>query len=84
MLEIGVCIGSSCHIRGSYNVLQSFQQLIEENKLHDMCELKAKLCMRNCHDGVSVSVGDEVFNVSPETAREFFRNKIITKKGNTT
>jgi len=80
MLEVSVCIGSSCHIRGSYNVMQTFQQLIEENQLHDRCDLKAKFCMKNCHAGVSVSVGDEVFSVSPETARDFFKNIITSPK----
>jgi len=81
MLEVNICIGSACHIKGSYNVLQSFQQLIEENKLHERCTLKAKFCMKNCQNGVSVSIGDEVFSVRPETAREFFKDSVMSKLG---
>ncbi|MEA4847479.1 MAG: (2Fe-2S) ferredoxin domain-containing protein [Clostridiaceae bacterium] len=77
MIELNVCIGSSCHVKGSYNVIQTLQQLIEENGLHDKLEMKAQFCMRNCQHGVSVSIGDEIFSVSPETAEEFFRDVVL-------
>ena len=73
MIELNVCIGSSCHLKGSYNIIQTFQQLIEESALHDRIETKARFCAKQCRQGVSVSIGDDIFSVSPETAREFFR-----------
>ncbi len=79
MLDLNVCIGSSCHLKGSYNVIQAFTQLIEEEQLHDKIEMKAQFCMKQCQNGVSVSMGDEVFSVVPETAREFFREHVITR-----
>lgn len=79
MLDLNVCIGSSCHLKGSYNVIQAFTQLIEEEKLHDKIEMKAQFCMKQCQNGVSVSMGDEVFSVVPETAREFFREHVMTR-----
>lgn len=77
MIEINVCIGSACHLKGSYNVIQTFQQLMEEQKLHDRLEMKAQFCMRQCQNGVSVSVGEKIYSVSPETARDFFKQTII-------
>jgi len=79
MVELNVCIGSSCHLKGSYNVLQAFQQIMEEEKLHDKVDLKAQFCMKQCQNGVSVSIGDEIYSVSPETAREFFRENVMDK-----
>jgi NADH:ubiquinone oxidoreductase subunit E len=35
MVELTVCIGSACYLKGSYNVIQTFQQIIEEKSLHD-------------------------------------------------
>ncbi|MGN0592047.1 MAG: (2Fe-2S) ferredoxin domain-containing protein, partial [Ruminococcus sp.] len=35
MVELNVCIGSSCHLKGSYNIIHTFQHLIEEKGLHD-------------------------------------------------
>lgn len=67
-------------MKGSYNVMQTFQQLIEENQWHDRYDLKAKFCMNNCQAGVTVSIKDEIFSVSPETARDFFNNTITSPK----
>lgn len=77
MLELNVCIGSSCHLKGSYNVIQAFQQSIEEEGLHDKVEMKAQFCMKQCQNGVSVAIGGEVHSVSPETARQFFRETVL-------
>lgn len=77
MLELHVCVGSSCHLKGSYNIIQTFQQLIEEKRLHDQVEMKAQFCMKQCQRGVSVSINGEVYSVSPETARSFFENTVL-------
>ena len=78
MIEVTVCIGSSCHLKGSYNVMQTFQQMIEEYSAHDKVELKAAFCMKTCHNkGVSVSVDGRPYNVPPEQARMFFRTAVL-------
>ena len=41
MTEISVCFGTSCHLKGAYNIIQTFQQLIEEHGLHDRAGVKA-------------------------------------------
>ena len=46
MIELNVCIGSACHIRGSYNVIQTFQQMIEKYKVNDKIDLKSSFCMK--------------------------------------
>ena len=45
MLKITVCIGSSCHIKGSRQVVEQLQYLIAENKLGDKVELGGTFCM---------------------------------------
>lgn len=78
MLEVSVCIGSSCHLRGSYNIVQVLQQEIEENELHEKINLKANFCMKQCRkEGVSVMVNDELYNIPPENARTFFKDVIL-------
>ncbi|MDL2264253.1 (2Fe-2S) ferredoxin domain-containing protein [Synergistaceae bacterium OttesenSCG-928-I11] len=72
MLEIDVCIGSSCHVRGSYNVVQAIQQYIEERSLHNAVDLRTTFCTRECHNaGVSVVVDGTIHRVMPERAGEF-------------
>ena len=78
MLELRVCIGSSCHLKGAYNVIQIFQQLMEEHQLHEKINMKATFCMKQCQKGVSVSLGEDTYSVSPETAREFFKESVLS------
>ena len=77
MIKLNVCIGSSCHLKGSYNVIQAFQQLIEDGSLHDKIEMQAQFCMKQCQRGVSVSIGEDTYSVSSDTVREFFRNTVL-------
>ena len=79
MIKLSVCVGSSCHLKGSYNVIQAFQQMVEEESLHDKLNMEARFCMKECQKGVSVAIDDEVHSVSPETAREFFKSNILPK-----
>ena len=53
-MEIKVCVGSSCHLKGSYDVVQKLKKLIEEKNVGDKVELKASFCLGNCSNGVSM------------------------------
>ncbi|MBP2640339.1 MAG: (2Fe-2S) ferredoxin protein [Firmicutes bacterium] len=82
MMKINVCIGSACHLKGSYNVINSFQQLAEEFGLSNQVEVQAAFCLGHCTQGVSVQIDDgEVQSVSGSTAREFFTNNVLSKAG---
>ena len=78
-MKITVCIGSSCHIKGSRQVVESFQKLIKDNNLADKVELGGTFCLGKCHQGVCVSIDDEIYSVSPETAEEFFKKEVQEK-----
>ena len=79
MLKITVCIGSSCHIKGSRQVVEQLQALIAENNLADKVELGGTFCMGKCQQGVCVSVNDDFHSVTPEGTGEFFANEILAK-----
>ena len=79
MLKITVCIGSSCHIKGSRQVVEQLKQLISENGLADKVELGGTFCMGNCQQGVCVTVNDAFYSVTPETVATFFANEILAK-----
>ena len=44
MVVVSVCVGSSCHMKGSYQVIKTFQELIKKNQLED---LRITIC--TCH-----------------------------------
>lgn len=79
MKKLSVCVGSSCHLKGSFNVIQAFQQIVEEKSLHDKLEMEAQFCMKECQKGVSASIDGEVFSVSPDNAREVFNETVLPK-----
>ncbi|MDY2880341.1 MAG: (2Fe-2S) ferredoxin domain-containing protein [Candidatus Borkfalkiaceae bacterium] len=79
MIKVTVCIGSSCHIKGSRQVVEELQRLVGENGLKDKVELGGTFCMGRCKDGVCVTVDDEFFSVSPETTEEFFRSEVLAR-----
>lgn len=78
-MKVTVCIGSSCHLRGSHRVVEGLKRLIAENGLEDKVELRGTFCMGKCQPGVSVGVDDEVFSVLPETLDDFFASQIKAK-----
>ena len=77
MTEVKVCIGTCCHLKGSYNVICCFQKMIEQYNLHDKVNLSAVLCTNNCRDDVCVIIDDTVYNVTVDEARAFFKSKIM-------
>ena len=64
-MKITVCIGSSCHIKGSRQV--------------DKVELSGTFCMGKCQQGVCVTVDDEFHSVSPATVNSFFEQNVLAK-----
>lgn len=81
MVKITVCIGSSCHIKGSRQVVEKLQDLIAKENIGDKVELGGTFCMGKCQQGVCVTVDDEFYSVSPETTDTFFREAIMAKVG---
>ena len=79
MLKITVCIGSSCHIKGSRQVVEQLQNLIAEKNLGSKVELCGTFCLGKCQQGVCVMVDDDFYSVSPETVEEFFAKEVEAK-----
>lgn len=78
-MKVVVCIGSSCHLKGSREVVEKLQNLINDNDLKDKVTLSGKFCMGNCQNGVSVTVDGELFSVYPDTVEEFFKTNVLDK-----
>mgnify|MGYP000257081838 CR=1 FL=1 len=76
-MKITVCIGSSCHIKGSRQVVERLQALIRENSLGDKVDLSGTFCMGKCQQGVCVTADGEFFSVSPESVDTFFAENVL-------
>jgi NADH:ubiquinone oxidoreductase subunit E len=73
MRSISICVGSSCHLKGAYDVIREFKRLIAENSMEEQIELKACFCLGKCQDGVSILVDGETFtSLSKDKVAGFF------------
>ena len=79
MMKVTICIGSSCHLKGSKQIIEKLQALVSENNLKDKVDLAGKFCMGNCAEGVCVSIGEQIYSVQPDNVQEFFKNEILAK-----
>ncbi len=71
-MKVTVCIGSSCHVKGSRLVVEYLQNGINEHNLEDKVTLCGTFCLGRCQEGVCVTVDGDFHSVSPDTVGEFF------------
>lgn len=78
---IQVCIGSACHLKGSYEIVELFKNAIADNKLEDRVALAGSFCIGKCNRiGVTVQIDDDVFvGVTKEDFKEFFNVNVLNK-----
>lgn len=78
MIKVNVCVGSSCHIRGSYRIIELMNNAVKENGLADKVSVSAAFCLGHCMNGVSVKVNDQIFGVNEDSFNEFFEDHVKT------
>ena len=72
-MEITICIGSSCHLKGSRDVISILQRLVAMHHLENKVELKGSFCMGEyTNNGVCVCIDGERFKVMPYETEQFF------------
>ncbi|SFH67981.1 Thioredoxin-like [2Fe-2S] ferredoxin [Tindallia magadiensis] len=77
MKTIHVCIGSACHLKGAYQVVNRFQQLVEEKNLQEQINVKAAFCLGHCTKAVSVQIDDgEVYSLGEEGVEDFLEKML--------
>ena len=76
---IQICVGSSCHLKGSAEIVELFQKAVEEYHLETEVTLAGSFCIGKCNRiGVTVQVDDEVYTgLTREDFREFFSDKVL-------
>lgn len=79
MVVVSICVGSSCHLKGSYEVIEEMRRLAKELNLEGKVELKAAFCLGKCsHEGVTIKLGDEIIlGMSKDKVRPFFEEKVL-------
>ena len=80
MLIVQICVGSSCHLKGSEAIVSLLEGAIAEHHIEDEVVLTGSFCIGKCNRvGVTVQVNDDVHvGVTPENFRDFFKNHILS------
>ena len=77
-MDICVCIGSSCHVKGSYGVKVRLEELVEQYRLQNNVKIKAAFCLGNCKDDVTIKIGEKIITgVSKDNIDEIFHTYVI-------
>ena len=76
---IQVCVGSSCHLKGSADIVELFQNTIQEHGLEGEITLAGSFCIGKCNRiGVTVQIDDDIHTgVTRENFKEFFTEKVL-------
>ena len=79
MLFVQVCVGSSCHLKGSQDIVELLEAAVERYHLEDDVVLSGSFCIGKCNRvGVTVQLNDDVHvGVTTENFREFFKKNIL-------
>ena len=77
-MEVYVCIGSSCHLKGSYDIINVFKQQIAQQHLEDKVNLNASFRLGHCQNGVTIKIDDRlVTGLNAENAAEVFQKEVV-------
>lgn len=84
-MVVKVCVGSSCHLKGSYDVIEQMKAILKKYDVEDLIDLQASFCLGYCVEGVTVKGESEnnpeenfifVHGVNKDNVEEKFRNEI--------
>lgn len=78
-MTITICIGSSCHLKGSRTIIQKLEELITARQLNNEIELNGSFCMGECANGVCVKINEELFGVLPDEVESFFETEVLRR-----
>lgn len=78
-MTIQICVGSSCHLKGSHEIVEILTKMIHEHQLENEISLAGSFCIGKCNrEGVTVQVDDEIcVGITKDNLKEFFNEKVL-------
>ena len=78
---VQICVGSSCHIKGSAEIIELLQKAVAAHHLENDMTLAGSFCTGVCNrQGVTVQVDDSVHTgITRENFDQFFTDHILKK-----
>ena len=80
-MVIQICVGSSCHIKGSADIVELLQQAVADNGLENEVTLAGSFCIGKCNPvGVTVQVDDDIHvGITKENFNDFLQEQVLNK-----
>lgn len=79
-MDVYICVGSSCHLKGSYKIIELMRENIKKHSLEERVTLKAAFCLGKCaHQGVTIKVEEEIISGVTETNFDLIFSKYVLK-----
>ena len=75
-MVIKICVGSSCHLKGSYEIIEEFKRIIADRNLEANVQLMGAFCLGKCGNHVTVKINDEFLFLTPDMDLE----KVLTDR----
>ncbi len=78
---IQICVGSSCYIKGSADIVACFEKAIAERGLEGEITLAGSFCIGKCNrEGVTVQIDDDIHvGLTKEGFDQFFATHVLAK-----
>ena len=81
MKNISICVGSSCHLKGSYKIIELAKDYIANHNIGDKVNLGAAFCLGRCTDGVTIKIDDEIIcGVNENNFQQIFDEKLSVRE----
>lgn len=80
-MKIEICVGSSCHIKGSPQIVELLESNIKLHNLEQKITLTGTFCAGKCNrEGVTIIVDDEYFiGITKENFKYFWQDNVLSK-----
>ena len=78
-MVIQICVGSSCHLKGSPEIVELLQKAVAENHLENEITLAGSFCIGKCNrTGVTIQIDDNIhIGITKENFKEFFKENVL-------
>lgn len=78
---VQICVGSSCHLKGSERLVELFRDAIASHGLEKDITLAGSFCTGKCNRvGVTVTINDDIYTgITPDNFNAFFEDKVLKK-----
>ena len=78
---IKICIGSSCHLKGSTAIVELANDAVRQHQLDDLVTITGSFCIGKCNPvGVTVQVDDDIHvGITKENFNDFLQEQVLNK-----